>query len=533
MPSDPTVQPPQPRAGKALKVVIVGGGTAGWMCAAGMARLLDPAAYDVTLIESDEIGTVGVGEATLPHIKTYNDMLGINEAQFLRETQGTIKLGIEFRDWNHAGDRYIHPFGTFGEPWNGVDFQHHWTRAKLAGREVAPLQAYSYAVAACRANAFEFPNQDDKSIRSTYAYAYHFDASLYAAFLRRWATARGVKRIEGMVADIDRDGENSHVRSLTLKSGATIQGDLFIDCTGFRSLLLGGEMKVAWQDWTPWLPCDRALAVPCATGGDGLTPYTRATADTGGWRWRIPLQHRTGNGYVFSSRFIDEDQARDTLLAKLDGKALDEPRLLRFQAGRRMRGWSGNVVAMGLASGFLEPLESTSIFLIQAAVIDLINLMPTPGDGDRMDPRLIAEFNRLFENQYDRVRDFLILHYRANSRFGEPLWDHVRTMAIPDSLAAKMELFEARAWLPDYKYGLFSRDSWLSVLEGQGLAPRGYDRLAESLPLDDLETKLRDLKGRIDGNVATMTSHADFLARYAPGEGGGAVSAATLAPAVS
>ena len=508
------VSPPSGR----LKVVIVGGGTAGWMCAAGFSRLLDPAAYEITLVESDEIATVGVGEATLPHIKTYNDMLGIDEAQFLRETQGTIKLGIEFRDWNQAGDRYIHPFGTFGEPWNGVDFQHHWVRAKLAGREVAPLQAYSYAVAACRAGAFEFPNQDDKSIRSTYAYAYHFDASLYAGFLRRWSTARGVTRIEGMVAGVERDGDSGHVRALTLKSGATLAGDLFIDCTGFRSLLLGGQMAVAWQDWAHWLPCDRAWAVPCVTGGDGLTPYTRASADVGGWRWRIPLQHRTGNGYVFSSAFLGEDQARATLLAKLDGAALDEPRLLRFKAGRRAAGWSGNVVAMGLASGFLEPLESTSIFLIQAAVIDLVNLMPTPGEGDRMDPRLIAEFNRLFENQYDRIRDFLILHYRANSRFGEPLWDHVRTMAIPDSLAANMELYEARAHLPDYSYGLFSRDSWLSVLDGQGLAPRAYDRLAHGLPLDELEARLRDLKTRIDSNVATMTSHADFLARYAPGD---------------
>ncbi|MBO9558347.1 MAG: tryptophan 7-halogenase [Caulobacter sp.] len=511
--------------GATLKVVIVGGGTAGWMCAAGLTRLLDPKAYDLTLIESDEIGTVGVGEATLPHIKTFNDMLGIDEAQFLRETQGTFKLGIEFRDWNRPGDCYIHPFGTFGEPWNGGDFQHHWTRAKLAGREVAPLQAYSYAVAACRANAFEFPNQDDKSIRSTFAYAYHFDASLYAGFLRRWATARGVTRIEGMVADIALDTASGQVRSLTLKSGAVIQGDLFIDCTGFRSLLLAGQMGVAWQDWSRWLPCDRALAVPCVTGGDGLTPYTRATADLGGWRWRIPLQHRTGNGYVFSSAFIDEGQARETLLAKLDGPALDEPRLLRFQAGRRLTGWARNVVAMGLSSGFLEPLESTSIFLVQAAVIDLVNLMPTPGEGDRMDPRLVAEFNRLFEIQYDRIRDFLILHYRANSRFGEPLWDHVRTMPIPDSLAAKIELFERRAALPDYKYGLFSRDSWLSVLEGQGLMPHAHDRLAESLTLDDLEARLADLKGRIDANVATMTGHAAFLARYAPGDLGGPAEA--------
>jgi len=498
----------------AFKVVIVGGGTAGWMCAAGMARLLDPRDYAVTLVESDEIGTVGVGEATLPHIKTFNDMLGLDEVEFLRETQGTFKLGIEFRNWGKPGDLYHHPFGTFGEPWAGVDFQHHWARAKLAGLDPAPLQAYSYAVVAARANAFEFPNEDAKSIRSTYAYAYHFDAGLYAAFLRRWATARGVTRVEGMVQDIAQDGQTGEVTHLTLKSGQKIAGDLFIDCTGFRSLLLGGLMQAEWDDWTKWLPCDRAMAVPCGRAGD-FSPYTRSTAQEGGWIWRIPLQHRTGNGYVFSSAFMDEEKARDTLLAQLDAPAQMEPKVLRFAAGRRKAGWTRNVVAMGLASGFLEPLESTSIFLIQAAVVDLINLMPTKATG--MDPRLSAEFNRLFEIQYDRVRDFLILHYRLNQRVGQPLWDHVRTMPIPASLEEKLALFEGRAGLPDYKYGLFSRDSWLSVLEGQGLTPRAYDRLAEAMPLDVLGAKLADLKTRIDSNVAAMSSHADFIARYAPG----------------
>jgi len=496
-----------------LKVVIVGGGTAGWMCAAALSRLLDARAYEITLVESDEIATVGVGEATLPHIKTFNDMLGINETQFMRETQGSFKLGIEFRDWGVMGARYVHPFGTFGEPWGGVDFQHHWVRARLAGLKTAPLQDYSYAVAACRANAFEFPNEDDKSIRSTFAYAYHFDASLYAQFLRRWSVARGVKRIEGLVQEVVQHGETGHVATLNLKSGASISGDLFIDCSGFRSLLLGATMKVGWQDWSKWLPCDRALAVPCDRV-DPLTPYTRSTAQTGGWIWRIPLQHRTGNGYVFSSVFIEEDNARDTLLAQLDGKAQAEPKLLRFQAGRREQCWAGNVVAIGLASGFLEPLESTSIHMIQAAVIDLVNLIPTPGEGRRMDPRLAAEFNRLCEIQYDRVRDFLVLHYTANQRRGEALWDYVREMPIPDSLTQKMALFEERAFLPDYKYGLFSRDSWLSVLEGQGLMPKRYDRLADRLPIEDLEEKLRDLKARIDSNVSTMSSQADFISRY-------------------
>ncbi|WP_170112587.1 tryptophan halogenase family protein [Sphingomonas fennica] len=498
-----------------LRIVIVGGGSAGWMCAAGLARLLPATDYDITLIESDEIGTVGVGEATLPHIKTFNDMLGIDEAEFLRETQGTFKLGIEFVGWDRAGDRYIHPFGAFGEPWVGVDFQHHWVRAAQAGFDPGPIQDYSFAVAAARADAFEFPDGDRNSIRSTYAYAYHFDAGLYAAFLRRWATARGVRRIEGQVIDVGHNAISGHVETLRLKSGATLAGDIFVDCSGFRSLLLGGVMGVAWQDWSEWLPCDRALAVPCRRT-TALTPYTRATAQRAGWTWRIPLQHRVGNGYVFSSRYCDEVQARETLLAAIEGEPLAEPRLLRFAAGRRALAWERNCIGIGLASGFLEPLESTSIFLIQAAVIDLASLMPTPGFGNRMDPRLIAEFNRLFEIQYDRVRDFLVLHYAANSREGEPLWDHVRAMRLPDSLTHKIELFEASAAAPDYAYGLFSRDSWLSVLFGQGLRPRAYNRLADHLPLEELERRMRDLRSRIAANAGLMTAQEDFIAGYCP-----------------
>ena len=497
-----------------LRIVIVGGGTAGWMSAAGIAGILSDADYDLTLIESDEIGTVGVGEATLPHIKLFNDMLGIDEAQFMRETQATIKLGIEFVGWNRPGDRYVHPFGAFGEPWAGVDFQHHWARARLAGIEVADLQDYSFAIAVCREKAFEFPNEDTKSIRSTYSYAYHFDAGLYAAFLRRWATARGVRRIEGQVIDIGRDAASGHVTALTLKSGETVAGDLFIDCTGFRSLLVGGTMDVPWHDWSRWLPNDRAWAVPSVRVEPSL-PFTRATAQEAGWTWRIGLQHRTGNGHVFSTGFTDETRAREVLLAALDGPALDEPRLLRFQAGRRAVAWKGNCVGIGLAGGFLEPLESTSIFLIQAAVIDLINLMPTRRTG--IDPRLADEFNRMFAVHYDRARDFVVLHYMANRREG-PLWDHVRAMELPDSLAHQIELFRASSAAPDYRYGLFSRDSWLSVLVGQGIIPRSYNPLADRIPLAELEARLGDLKRRIEINAADMTSHTDFIRDYCQAE---------------
>ncbi|MFV3129354.1 tryptophan halogenase family protein [Niveispirillum sp. KHB5.9] len=493
-----------------LRIVVVGGGTAGWMMASGLSRLLPSDQYDLTLIESDEIGTVGVGEATLPHIKQFNDRLGIDEAEFMRATGATIKLGIEFVGWNNPTDRYIHPFGAFGEPWAGVDFQHHWARARLAGIDAGSLQDYCYAIELCRANAFELPDADTASIRSTYSYAYHFDAGLYAGFLRGWATRRGAKRIEGRITDVHRDAETGHVRSLTLKSGESVEGDFFVDCSGFRSLLVGGACQVPWCDWSEWLPCDRALAVP-SDRVEPLTPFTRATAAKAGWTWRIPLQHRIGNGYVFSSRWCGEEEAHDTLMAALDGPAQMEPRLLRFAAGRWARAWAGNCLAVGLASGFLEPLESTSIFLIQAALFDLVELMPRAGG---IDPRLPAEFNRLFAIHYDRVRDFLVLHYMANSRHGEPLWDHVRTMPLPDSLMHKLELFREGAVAPGYKLGLFSRDSWLSVFEGQGVMPGDYARLADRLPLAELEKRLSDLRTRIRDGVVGVPSHGDFIKRH-------------------
>ncbi len=495
-----------------LRIVIVGGGTAGWMCALAMARQLPAVSYGITLIESDDIGTVGVGEATLPHIKIFNDSLGINEAQFMRETRATMKLGIEFRDWSQPGQGYIHPFGAFGEPWGGVEFQHHWIRAQRRGASGSALEDYSYSVAAARANAFDFPNEDKKSIRSTYAYAYHFDAGLYSAFLRKLAVEAGVQRMEGQVCDCSRERLSGDITELTLKSGARIAGDLFVDCSGFRALLIGGVLGVSWQDWTHWLPCDRAYAVQCERTG-ALTPYTRSTAQLAGWIWRIPLQHRVGNGYVFSSRFLTDAEAQQSLLGALEGQALGAPRLLRFSPGRRLHAWSHNCVAIGLASGFLEPLESTSIFLIQAAVVDLISLIPAP-HSRTSDPRLANEFNRLNDMQYDRVRDFLILHYMANRRFGEPLWDYVRTMPVPDSLHDKLELFRSRAALPNYQFGLFARDSWLAVLIGQGIEPSHYDRMADVFPLESLDEKLTAFRERVRTNVAAMSSHSEFIANY-------------------
>jgi tryptophan halogenase len=498
-----------------FRIVILGGGTAGWMTAAALARRLSHNDYSVVLIESDEIGIVGVGEATLPHIRQFNDMLGFDEAAFMRATRATFKLGIEFCGWDRPAERYIHPFGAFGEPWGGVQFQHHWLRLRGAERDPAPFQAYSLAVAAARADAFALPDEDPGSIRSTYSYAYHFDSGLYAPYLRAWAMERGVRRVEGRMASVERDSGGGQVSGLTMQSGERIEGDLFVDCSGFRSLLVGGELGVGWEDWHHWLPCDRALAVPCDHApGAGITPYTRATALRAGWQWRIPLQHRIGNGYIFSSEFITDEEAGETLFANLDGAPQGEPRLLRFAPGRRTSAWAGNCVAIGLASGFLEPLESTSIFLIQAAIVDLIDLMPSPGPERVVDPRLAAEFNRLSNMQYERIRDFLILHYAANRREGEPLWDYLRAMPLPGSLEHKLALFRARGTAPEYQFGLFSRDSWLSVLFGQGLSPTGYDPLADAFGLDAVESQCSDFKERVDGAVAAMPSHSDFIAGY-------------------
>ncbi len=492
-----------------LRVVIVGGGTSGYMAAAALTGAMTSRIAEVRLIESDEIGIVGVGEATLPQIKDFNDYLGIDEAEFMRETQATFKLGIEFRSWGKVGNSYIHPFGTFGQPMGRVDFHQYWTRARLNEAAVEPLEHYSYAISACRANRFDFPSEDLGSIKSTYAYAYHFDAGLYAPFLRRFAEKRGLKRIEGRIVDVGQDPGSGFVTSVTLQSGETVEGDLFIDCSGFRALLIEGSLKAGWEDWTPWLPCDRAWAVPTPRAAD-FTPYTRATAREAGWTWRIPLQHRTGNGYVFSSRFVAEDKARDDLLGWLDDAPQAEPRLLRFAAGRRKTSWVGNVIAVGLASGFLEPLESTSLYLAQIAITTLTQMFPAKD----MDPRLASEFNRLIDIEYERVRDFLILHYHANTREDGDLWRYVRAMPVPDSLTHRIEMFRRRGYIQKYKDGLFSPASWLAVYAGQDIVPEGYDPIADNMPADKAAELMADLARRIAANVGDMPMHDDFVRDY-------------------
>lgn len=487
------------------RVVILGGGTAGWMTAAALIRLL-PHACTVELVESDEVGIVGVGEATLPHLRAFIETLGIDEAEFMRATHATFKLGIDFRDFGKKGDSYVHPFGGFGRDLNGVHFHHYWRRMQAEGRG-DDLFAYSVANVMGARKRFARPAADPASILSTFGYAYQFDATLFGPFLRSWAIARGVLRTEGRVVAVEQDGESGDVTGLRLQSGTRVEGDLFVDCSGFAGLLIGKALFEDWEDWSHWLPCDRAVAVPCTSPAGGIEPYTRATAMTAGWRWRIPLQHRVGNGYVYSSSHIADQDAADAIVAALEGTPLADPRLLRFRAGRRKRSWSHNVVSVGLASGFLEPLESTSIYLAQSAITQLIELFPTGPvrNADR------NEFNRIADNEYDRIRDFLILHYHATTRDDSSFWDHVRTMTVPDSLAEKIELFRVAGRVESYTQGLFLEPSWLAVYVGQGIVPRGWDQRASVPPADKLGAALDRLRASISEGVAAMPDHREFL----------------------
>ncbi len=463
----------------------------------------------ITLIESEEIGSVGVGEATLPQMKDFNDYVGIIEADMMQKTGASFKLGIEFRDWGYLGSSYIHPFGTFGNKRRGMDFLHQWTRARLQG-SVEGIESYSYAIQACRQARFDFPVKNQEELNSTYAYAYHFDASLYARFLRQFSEPKGVNRIEGKIVDVEQHS-NGNIRSVRLESGATIVGDYFIDCSGFRSLLLGQTLQVPFEDWSHWLPCDRAVAVPCV-GTEPVLPYTRSTAKAAGWQWRIPLQHRIGNGYVYCSNFISDDAAAQSLLQDLDGKALAEPRPLKFKAGRRKQSWQGNCIAIGLASGFLEPLESTSIYLIQIGILNLIRLFP----GRTPDPALIDEYNRLVDYEYERVRDFLILHYHLNQREDSELWRYCRNMEVPDSLKQKIEIFRHRGHIDIYRHGLFAPPSWIAVFIGQGLQPEGFAPIANVIALNDILQEMHELPSAILQRVQLMPDHGKFLADYCP-----------------
>jgi tryptophan halogenase len=489
-------------------IVIVGGGTAGWMTAASLSRLLR-GKYAIRLIESDEISTVGVGESTIPMIRLFNNALGINEDEFMRETKATFKLGIEFADWGRVGERYMHGFGKFGQDLWTVDFFQYWLRAWQAGK--APdLERYSLNRMAAHAGKFMRPSTDmPNSPLADIPYAFHLDAGLYARYLRKYAEGHGVVRTEGKVVDV-RQRADGFIESVVMESGAVIEGDLFIDCSGFRGLLIEQTLKTGFEDWSHWLPCDRAWAVPCELSGD-LLPYTRATARPAGWQWRIGLQHRTGNGHVYASRFMSDDEAAAILMDNLDGKPLADPKMLRFTPGKRNKTWNKNVVAVGLSSGFLEPLESTSIFQIQSTISRLVGFFPDAGFHQAD----IDEFNVQCDFETERIRDFIILHYHATERNDTPFWDYCRTMEIPESLRRKVALYKSNGRVVRENEELFTPIGWQQVLHGQGVRPRGHHPLAGLLDEKDLLDFLGNIEGVIGKCVDVMPTHADFIAAIA------------------
>jgi len=493
------------------RVVIVGGGSAGWMTAAALGRMLGDR-ISVTLVESDEIGIVGVGEATIPPLRDYNLALGIGENEFLASTQGTFKLGIEFVNWGKIGDSYVHPFGNYRDPILGMQFHQLWLRQKLdpgSFPDPGSLDDYSMAVMAAKKGRFALPAGDRSSVLSTLSYAYHMDASLYAKCLRGYAEAHNVTRVEGKIATVEQEPLSGNIAAVLLEDGRRIEGDFFVDCSGFRSLLLGQTLGVPYRNWQHWLPCDSAYAVPCASKGPP-TPYTRSTAERSGWRWRIPLQHRVGNGHVFSSSHIDNETALQQLMAGLDAPAVGEPRLLKFVAGRRERMWEKNCVAIGLSSGFIEPLESTSIHLIQQAVFRLMALFPDKG----FNPAEVAKFNSLLIEEYDYIRDFIILHYKATQRDDSDFWNDCRTMDIPDSLAEQIELWRGRGRIFRPGYSLFTEVSWVAVLLGQNVFPEAADPLLGVIPPEANRQLLADTREVIARAAEAMPKHEDYIRQH-------------------
>ena len=493
------------------KVLIVGGGSAGWMAAAALSRALGKAT-SVELVESDVIGIVGVGEATIPPIRQFNRFCGVDEAEFLRDTQGTFKVGVQFEHWGRIGDRYIHPFGRVGQEVDAVVRMHHWWRlGQAAGQPDYPRwEELFLGRAATDRQAFGFDPRQADSLKALLPHAYHFDAAAYGTYLRRLAEARGVVRTEGMIATVERDGESGDVVALILADGRRLEADLFIDCSGFRSLLLGEAMGEPFDDWSRWLPADRAMVVQSKPAGPEILPATRAIAHPVGWQWRIPLQHRVGNGHVYASACSSDAEAEARLLATIEGEAIAAPRIIRFATGRRQRHWVGNVVGLGLAAGFLEPLESTSIHLVQGAIERLIELFPSR----RIEPAMRDRFNRLGALEWSQVRDMVIAHYKVNQRTDSEFWRQCAAMDVPDTLAETLELWQTRGALAIDGGHLFQLGSWAAVLIGQNLLPQGIHPMAARIAPGDIAPIIRKIAAAMQEKAAALPDHAAFVRRY-------------------
>jgi tryptophan halogenase len=487
------------------KVVIAGGGTAGWMAAALLGKTLGRT-LDIRLVESDEIGTVGVGEATIPTLLTFHRLLELNEQEFMAAVQGTFKLGILFASWRNLGEDYIHSFGETGRDHWTAGFQHFWLKSRRLGWEY-DYGDFCLELKAARENRFAHLPKGGMN------YAYHLDAGLYARFLRKYSEGCGVRRIEGRIDDVATNPETGYIESLRLASGEVVEGDLFIDCTGFRGLLIDQVLGVGYEDWSHWLPCDRAVAVQTEKTGPAV-PYTRSTARAAGWQWRIPLQHRVGNGIVYSSRYWSDDEARETLLANVEGATLTEPRVIRFRPGQRPRTWAKNCIALGLASGFIEPLESTSIHLIQRGLIRLLQLFPAAGIRQPD----IDEYNRQTRFELENIRDFIVLHYHVTNRTDTRFWRHCRAMEIPESLAHRIALFRESGRVFKVPNELFGENSWTQVMLGQGIEPAQYHPIVDVMPEEELARFLRSIKSSVDETVARLPEHERYVRQYCPAE---------------
>ncbi len=487
------------------KIIIVGGGTAGWMSAAALSNALNPQMFEINLVESKRIGTVGVGEATIPGIVEFNNSLGIDENDFIKKTNATFKLGIEFIDWTKLGDSYIHPFSFFGQSIKGVNFHDFLTKTEII-QSKEEMGQYSLGYMAARNNKFKIPSKDPRDIESTYFYAYHFDASLYADYLENYSVQKGVSKLEAMVTSVNQNAESGFIESITLESGELLEGDLFIDCTGFRSLLIGDALGSKFIDWKKWLPCDRAVAIQSELIAEAA-PYTKAIAHEYGWQWQIPLNHRMGNGYVYCSDYINENDAESHLKKHISGELTSSPNHIKFRTGKRERSWVKNCIAVGLSSGFLEPLESTSIHLIQTSVMKLIKYFPVNG----ISKDLVNQYNQEMNIQFDQVKDFLILHYKTSQRDDSEFWNYCRNIEVPDSLQERMDLFQRTGQIHEREYELFLKDNWLAVLIGQGVYPQSYDSKLDQFTDKDIEFLLTALKGQIQQKVNSMPKHSEIL----------------------
>lgn len=483
------------------RIVIAGGGTAGWMVAACLSKTMGRL-LDIKLIESDEIGTVGVGEATIPTLLTFHNLLGLNEAEFMAATSATFKLGIKFEHWRGLDKHYIHSFGLTGKDHWTAGFQHFWLkgRRRQLAREYGD---YCLELRAAEENRFAHLPRNGMN------YAFHMDATRYAAYLRQFSEGYGVQRIEGKITRVDLQPGTDHIRALALDSGAEIEGDLFIDCTGFRALLIGQALGVPYEDWRHWLPCDSALAVQTASVGEAV-PYTRSIAHEAGWQWRIPLQHRVGNGLVYCSRHMSDERAKELLLSRIEGEVLTTPRPLKFTPGQRQEVWKGNCVAIGLASGFIEPLESTSIHLIQRGTIRLMQLFPT--DGIRQPD--VAEYNRQAQEEIEHIRDFIVLHYHVTERDDSPFWQGCREMQIPASLRHRIELFRETGRVFRIQNELFAENSWIQVMLGQGITPQQHHQVADLMGDPELSGFLEDIRSTVNRTVAQLPPHGAYVRQY-------------------